>query len=118
MESTREAYALPGLRSPFAKIDRELAGLDGLALSVPVIQHSVVGDAGPGPESSGLVDLVIWGSVIPTLGISNWGREVWLDSGLDPRVPGLTIVQQCATDDPVAGRHPPFRSQDRDPRRP
>jgi len=91
------AYVLPGLRSPFAKIDRGLEDLDGLQLSVPVIQQTVIGSRGVGPESSGLVDLVVWGSVIPTLAVSNWGREVWLDARLDARVPSLTIVQQCAT---------------------
>jgi acetyl-CoA C-acetyltransferase len=90
-------YVLPGLRSPFAKIDRGLAKLDGLKLSVPVIQQTVVGSRGVGPDASGRVDLVVWGSVIPTLAVSNWGREVWLDARLDPRVPSLTVVQQCAT---------------------
>jgi len=90
-------YVLPGLRSPFAKIDRGLEKLDGLKLSVPVIQQTVVGSRGVGPDASGQVDLVVWGSVIPTLAVSNWGREVWLDARLDPRVPSLTIVQQCAT---------------------
>lgn len=90
-------YVLPGLRSPFAKIDRGLDGFDGLRLSVPVIQQTVVGSRGVGPEASHLVDLVVWGSVIPTLSVSNWGREVWLDARLEPRVPSLTVVQQCAT---------------------
>ena len=90
-------YVVPGLRSPFARIDRELQGLNALALSVPVIQQTVVGPGGVGRGRDGSVDLVIWGSVVPTLAVSNWGREVWLDAELDPRVPGLTIVQQCAT---------------------
>lgn len=90
-------YVLPGLRSPFSKIDRGLGELDGLKLSVPVVQQTVVGARGVGPERSGEVDLAIWGSVIPTLAVSNWGREVWLDARLDPYVPSLTIVQQCAT---------------------
>jgi len=78
-------------------MDRELAALDALRLSVPVIQQTVVGDTGPGPERAGAVDLVIWGSVIPTLTVSNWGREAWLDSGLDPRVPAQTVIQACGT---------------------
>lgn len=90
-------YLLPGLRSPFAKIDRGLDELDALKLSVPVIQQTVVGSRGVGPDRSGEVDLVVWGSVVPTLAVSNWGREVWLDAQLDPHVPALTIVQQCAT---------------------
>ncbi len=95
MPELNDAFVAPGLRSPFAKIDRELGDLDGLELSVPVVQQTVVGDRGP--SEAGLVDLVLWGSVIPDLEVSNWGREVWLESGLDPLVPAQGIVQACGT---------------------
>ncbi|UCG74574.1 MAG: acetyl-CoA C-acyltransferase [Gemmatimonadota bacterium] len=90
-------YIVQGLRSPFARIDRELASYDALQLSVPVLQQTVVGDRGLGRGRDGEIDLMIWGSVIPNLSVSNWGREVWLDAKLDPAVPALTIVQQCAS---------------------
>lgn len=93
----KTAYIVQGLRSPFARIDRGLEALDALELSVPVTQQTVVGDRGVGPGRDRDVDLAIWGSVIPVLAVSNWGREVWLDAALDQRVPALTIVQQCAT---------------------
>ena len=93
----RPTYVVQGLRSPFARIDRGLAELDALDLSVPVVQQTVVGELGHDRDRDPHVDLVIWGSVIPTLTVSNWGREVWLDAGLDQRVPGVTMVQQCAT---------------------
>jgi len=92
-----DVYVLPGLRSPFAKIDRELAALDALALSAPVIQQTVAGESGPGRERATEIDLVLWGAVIPTLAVSNWGREAWFDSGLDATVPAQGIVQACAT---------------------
>ena len=95
--STDAAYVLPGLRSPFAKMDRELARFDGLALSAPVIQQTVAGERGPGRDAAGRIDLVLWGAVIPSLTVSNWGREVWFDSGLDPSVPAQGMVQACAT---------------------
>lgn len=97
MNDAPQAYVLPGLRSPFCKIDRELASYDALRLSVPVVQQTVVGETGPGPGRSGAVDLILWGAVIPTLSVSNWGREVWLESGLEPRVPAQTVVQACGT---------------------
>ncbi len=97
MDQTGEAYLLPGLRSPFCKMDRELAEWDALRLSVPVIQQTVAGESGTGRDRAGEIDLILWGAVIPTLAVSNWGREVWLDSRLDPRVPAQTVVQQCAT---------------------
>jgi len=90
-------YVLPGLRSPFAKMDRELSGSDALELSAPVIQQTVAGESGPGRDRAGDIDLVLWGSVIPTLAVSNWGREAWIDSGLDPCVPAQAVVQACAT---------------------
>jgi acetyl-CoA C-acetyltransferase len=90
-------YVVQGLRSPFARIDRELEAFDALELSVPVTQQTVVGDTGFGRGGDRQVDLVVWGSVIPSLAVANWGREVWLDAALDQSVPALTIVQQCAT---------------------
>ena len=95
MPEPNHAFVAPGLRSPFAKIDRELGELDGLELSVPVVQQTVVGERGP--SEAGLVDLMLWGSVIPDLEVSNWGREVWLEAGLDPLVPAQGIVQACGT---------------------
>ncbi len=97
MGSAKTTYLLPGVRSPFARIDRELAEVGALGLSVPVVQQCVVGETGVGQGGVGAVDLVLWGSVIPNLSISNWAREVWLDSGLDPHVPAQTLVQACAT---------------------
>ena len=95
--SSGSAFVLPGLRSPFAKIDRELSRLDGLALSAPVIQQTVAGDGGPGRDNAGRIDLFLWGAVIPSLTVSNWGREVWFDAGLEASVPAQGIVQACAT---------------------
>ncbi|MFQ5678288.1 MAG: thiolase family protein [Gemmatimonadota bacterium] len=97
MPNDPEIYVLPGLRSPFCKIDRELAAHDALELSVPVVQQTVAGERGVGAARSGSVDLVLWGSVIPSLAVSNWGREVWLDAGLDPHVPAQTVIQACGT---------------------
>jgi acetyl-CoA C-acetyltransferase len=97
MSALSEVFVLPSLRSPFVKMDRELGALDALQLSVPVVQQSVIGRGGPGPQAAASVDLVVWGAVIPTLALSNWGREVWLDAGLDPHVAAVTMIQQCGT---------------------
>jgi len=97
MADPRDVYLLPGLRSPFARIDRELAGVDALRLSVPVVQQTVAGARGTGAEGSGELDMFVWGAVVPELGISNWAREVWLSADLDPHVPAWSVVQQCAT---------------------
>ena len=97
MPDSRPVYLLPGLRSPFTRIDRELSRFDALKLSVPVLQQTVAGSKGTGVDRAGEVDMVLWGAVIPDLRVSNWAREVWLDAGLDPHVPAQSVVQQCAT---------------------
>jgi acetyl-CoA C-acetyltransferase len=97
MSLPSEVFVLPSLRSPFVKMDRELGALDALQLSVPVVQQAVLGHRGPGAGAAASVDLVVWGAVIPTLTLSNWGREVWLDAGLDPHVAAVTVIQQCGT---------------------
>ncbi len=97
MSSPADVFVLPSLRTPFSRMDRELAAFDALELSGPVVQQSVTGSRGLGPGGAGDVDLFVWGAVIPALTVSNWGREVWLDAGLDPGVPSVTVVQQCGT---------------------
>lgn len=97
MPGPSEVFVLPSLRSPFTKMDREFGELDALRLSVPVVQQSVVGRGGPGPGAEARVDLIAWGAVIPSLTLSNWGREVWLEAGLDPHVAAVTVIQQCGT---------------------
>jgi hypothetical protein len=87
-----EVFVCAGPRTPFAKIDGPLAHLDAVSASVPVVravQASLKDGVAP--------DSVVWGTVIPTLAVSHIAREIWLDAGLDPHVPALTVVQQCAT---------------------
>src|SRR3546814_19734585 len=42
-------------------------------------------------------DLVVWGSVIPSLGWSNIAREMWLDAALNPHVTAFSVVLACST---------------------
>jgi acetyl-CoA C-acetyltransferase len=92
----RPVFLCAGPRTPFAKIDGPLAHLDAVALSVPVVRAAVKALAAAGDER-GRPDLVVWGAVIPSLSVSHIAREVWLDAALDPGVPAVTVVQQCAT---------------------
>ncbi|MGD2155137.1 MAG: acetyl-CoA C-acyltransferase, partial [Gemmatimonadales bacterium] len=85
-------YLCSGPRTPFAKIDGPLAHLDAVELSIPVVR------AAQNELREGMVpDCIVWGAVVPSLAVSHIAREVWLDAGLEPHVPALTIVQQCAT---------------------
>jgi acetyl-CoA C-acetyltransferase len=84
----REVFVCAGPRTPFAKMDGPLAHLDAVQLSVPVVQAAA---------QTALPDCIVWGTVIPSLSVSHVAREIWLDAELDPHVPALTMVQQCAT---------------------
>lgn len=87
-----DVYFCAGPRTPFAKIDGPLAHVDAVGVSTPVAraaQEKLKGDAVPA--------CVFWGAVVPSLSVSHIAREVWLDAGLEPHVPALTLVQQCAT---------------------
>src|SRR6266511_2414893 len=79
-----------GLRTPFLRVDGPFAGLDSLALSVPVVQAMA-------RQATGSIDFAVWGSVVLNLAYSNLAREVWLESGLDPHVPSFTTIMQCST---------------------
>jgi acetyl-CoA C-acetyltransferase len=48
-------------------------------------------------ETGGPIDFAVWGSVVLNLAYSNLAREVWLEAGLDPRVPSYTTILQCST---------------------
>jgi len=97
MNRGTEVHVAPGLRSPFSRIDRDHSDRDEMELSVPVVRQTVAGPRGPGAGGAGRIDLVLWGAVIPSLRVSNWGRQVWLETGLDPHVPGQGLVQACGT---------------------
>jgi len=84
----QKTFIASGLRTPFGRGGGALADHDAISLSVPLAQ-AMAAKARP--------DLVVWGTVIPSLGWSNIGREMWLDAGLDPTVPAFSAVLACST---------------------
>ena len=82
------AYLVPGVRTPFCKVDGPLKGFDAIQMSVPVAQ-AMAGIARP--------DFMIWGTVIPSLRWSNIGREVLMDAKLDATIPAFSTVKACST---------------------
>ena len=80
-----------GVRTPFAKVDGPLAGLDAIALSVPVVRDMVDRLRGAAP------DFAVWGAVVPNLTWSNIAREVLMDAGVPPTIPAFSTVMACAT---------------------
>lgn len=81
-------YLVPGLRTPFVKAGGAYARHDTIALSVPVAQ-AMAAQAKP--------DFLIWGQVIPSATVSNLGREIVLEAGLDPEIPAFSTVMACST---------------------
>src|SRR5438874_7943414 len=80
-----------GLRTPFARVDGPLPRLDAVELSLPVVR------AMTGSQPAAKPDLVVWGTVIPTLGYSNIAREVQIEAGLDQTIPEFSTVLACST---------------------
>jgi acetyl-CoA C-acetyltransferase len=85
-------WLVSGLRTPFARVDGALRGLDAVALSVPVAKAMCAQLA-----ANDRPDLVVWGTVAPNLGWSNIAREVVLDAGVDPSTPAFSTVLACST---------------------
>jgi len=88
---TENIWLAAGVRTPFAKIDGPLGGLDAIAMSVPVVKHMVGLLAGGNP------DFAVWGNVVPNLTWSNIAREILMDAGVDPTVPAYSTVMACST---------------------
>ncbi len=83
-----EIFIVPGVRTPFAKAAGAFAGRDSLQLSTPVVK-TMAARARP--------DFVVWGQVIPSPTVSNIGRELVLEAGLDPTIPAFSTVLACST---------------------
>ncbi|MGO3183929.1 MAG: thiolase family protein [Aequorivita sp.] len=88
--SNNKIWLVSGLRTPFAKVDKELKENDAIQLSIPLIQEMIKRD-------SITPNLFIWGSVAPNLGYSNLAREVLMDAGLDQSIPAFTTIMACST---------------------
>jgi len=87
----QDIFIAAGLRTPFGRGGGPLSAYDAIGLSVPVVK--AMADQLPDQRP----DLVLWGTVIPSLGWSNIAREVWLDAKLDPTVPAFSVVLACST---------------------
>jgi acetyl-CoA C-acetyltransferase len=86
------SWLVPGLRTPFARVDGPLRRLDAIALSVPVAKAMAAQlPAGQRP------DLVVWGTVAPNLGWSNIARELVIEAGMDQSTPAVSTVLACST---------------------
>ena len=85
-------WLVSGMRTPFARVDGALRGLDAVALSLPVAK-AMCAQLGANDRP----DLVVWGTVAPNLGWSNIAREIVLDAGVNPSTPAFSTVLACST---------------------
>ena len=85
-------YLIPGVRTPFGRVDGALGKLDAIQMSVPVAQAMAKQLGGQDRP-----DLLVWGTVIPSLRWSNIAREVLIDAGLDQNTPAYATVMACST---------------------
>ncbi len=81
-------YIASGLRTPFVKAAGRFAHHDSLALSIPVVR-AMADRARP--------DLLAWGQVVQNPALSNLGRELLLEAGLDPEIPAYATQMACST---------------------
>src|SRR5271154_6474698 len=83
-----DIFLVPGVRTPFVKGGGPFAQYNALAISAPVAK-AMAARARP--------DFIIWGEVIPETTVSNIGRELVFEAGLDPTIPAISTVLACST---------------------
>jgi acetyl-CoA C-acetyltransferase len=89
---TASAWLVAGVRTPFARNDGPLRKRDAIALSVPVAE-AMARQLRPSDRP----DVVVWGTVMQSLAVSNIAREVVIDARLDPSTPAFSTVLACST---------------------
>ena len=82
-----------GFRTPFVKMGKEFARLNGVDLSARLVDAMLEKRA----VSAERIQHLIWGSVVPDPNIYSIGREVVLGSRLDNRVEAYSLSRACAT---------------------
>lgn len=92
VDSAVPVWLVPGVRTPFARVDGGLRALDAVALSVPVAKAM-----GAQLAAGTRPDLMVWGTVASNLGWSNIAREVLIDAGMDGHTPAFSTVLACST---------------------
>jgi acetyl-CoA C-acetyltransferase len=81
-------YLVSGVRTAFCKVEAQHKNADAIQLSIPVVQ-AMAKIARP--------DMIVWGTVIPSLRWSNIAREIMADAKLDATIPAYSTVQACST---------------------
>jgi len=84
---------IDGCRTPFVKAGTDFQNMDVIDLaSIPAAE--LLARTGIDPE---LIDLSVFGVVVPALHAPNLGREVVFRTSMPMRVPGVTVNLACAS---------------------
>jgi len=84
---------IDGCRTPFIKAGTDFQNMDVIDLaSIPAAE--LLARTGIDPE---LIDLSVFGVVVPALHAPNLGREVVFRTSMPMRVPGVTVNLACAS---------------------
>jgi len=89
----RRVAIVAGLRTPFVKANTAFKDLSALELGRQVVSELVQRAEIP-PTS---IDQIVFGTVIPSVQLSNIAREVGLASGLPKSIDAYSVVRACAT---------------------
>jgi acetyl-CoA acyltransferase len=89
----RRVAIVAGLRTPFVKSGTAFKDLSALELGTRVVAELV--QRAEIPLSA--IDQIVFGSVVPSVQLSNIAREVGLAAGLPKNVDAYSVVRACAT---------------------
>jgi acetyl-CoA C-acetyltransferase len=90
LKLNKEIWIASGLRTPFAKVGKELKDVGALALSASVM-NKMKEQQGADPN------YVFWGTVVPNLSYSNVSREALMESNLSEEVISISTTLACST---------------------
>ena len=90
MRIKNEIWIAAGLRTPFAKAEKELKNVSALDMSKEVLNKMA-------EKAKAEPNFVIWGSVVPTLKYSNIAREAVMDSNLKEETISFSTVLACSS---------------------
>ncbi|HXI59068.1 MAG TPA: acetyl-CoA C-acyltransferase [Polyangia bacterium] len=91
--SGRRAVVVGGVRTPFVKAFAEFLKLDTIALGAAAVRGLLARYPVPRAE----IDALIWGGVVLPGLAPNIGREIVLDTPLDPGVEAMTVTRACTS---------------------
>jgi acetyl-CoA acyltransferase len=89
----RRVAIIDGCRTPFTRAGTAFRDLSAIDLGILAVRELV----GRSEVDPGVVDQVVFGTVVHSVTAPNIAREVTLGAGLPPEVPAFTVSRACAS---------------------